>query len=270
MQSNYKSFLLAIASALLICAGMPMLHAQESASDEKKPESENKAEESPLSQIKKINETTYQLGEVLIDRKNRTISFPAEAEITNAEQLDQVNAVEYVVVTNMGKIHETLFVTTARPIHINIAFKLLGYRENKSLFREFVDNFPTDKYQATSEEDKARSYFTTTVSWTDPETKEIHSHNLNDLLITEETNKTFAEDKVKWSYGGSFVHQGKFVAEMNNDIISILTDRGAVANYVGKNGEQGMIWLPVSEKLPSQGTKVTITITPDFPAETKK
>lgn len=254
----------------MIFASMPVLHAQENASDEKVADSENKAEESPLPKIKKINETTYQIGEVLIDRKNRTISFEAEAEITEAGQLEQVNSVEYVVVTNMGKIHEALFVTTARPLHVNIAFKLLGYRENKSLFREFAGNFPTEKYQTTSDEDKARSYFTTTVSWKDPKTDKTQTHNLNDLLISEETKKTFAEDKVKWSYGGSFVHQGKFVAEIQNDIIAILTDRGAVANYMGKNGEQGMIWLPVTEKLPSQGTKVTITITPDFPADIKK
>jgi hypothetical protein len=275
MQSNDNSYPLAIASALLICGAMPLIHAQEDSAHDNEPTDKpalsdgSKEPASPLPKIKRINETTYQIGEILIDKKNRTISFDAEAEITKAGDLQEVNSIEYVVVTNMGKIHEALFVTTARPIHLNIAFKLLGYKENKSLFREFNGNFPTEKYQTTSEEDKARSYFTTTVSWTDPETKKSHSHNLNDLLITEETKKTFAEDKVKWSYGGSFIHQGKFAAELNNDLIAILTDRAAVANYVGKNGEQGMIWLPVSEKLPIQGTKVKLTITPDFPIDQK-
>lgn len=259
MRATIKSFSLAITSVLLTCASMPVLHAQKNAvlADEANEDA------SPLSQLKKINETTYQLGEVIIDKKNRTISFPAEAEITAAGDLEEVDSVEYVVVTDAGKIHETLFVTKARPIHLNIAFKLLGYKENKSLFREFEGNFPTDKYQITSEEDKAKSYFTTTVSWTDLQTKEMHSHNLNDLLFTAETKKTFAQDKVKWSYGGSFIHQGKFAAEISNDLIAILTDRAAVANYVGKNGEQGTIWLPVTEKLPAKGTIVTITITPD-------
>lgn len=262
-----KSSLLPFASSLLICAGMPVIHAQENTVPEK--ETSNEAA-SPLSQLKKINETTYQLGEVVIDKKNRTISFEAEAEITAAGDLQEVNSVEYVVVTNMGKIHESLFVTTARPIHLNIAFKLLGYKENKSLFREFAGNFPTDKYQATSNEDKAKSYFTTTVSWTDPKTKKTQSHNLNDLLTTEETKKTFTQDNVKWSYGGSFIHQGAFAAELNNDLIAILTDRAAVANYVGKDGEQGTIWLPVTDKMPAKGTKVTLTITHDFPIEPKK
>ncbi len=280
MQPSLKSVKLATASLLLICGAIPVLHAQEDKLTEKvtnqdsdsKPNATDdaKQEASPLSQLKKINETTYQIGEVTIDKKNRTISIEAEAEITDAGDLEQVNAVEYVVVTNEGKVHESLFITTARPIHFNIAFKLLGYRENKSLFREFNGNFPTEKYQTSSDEDIARSYFTATVSWTDPETNKTIKHNLNDLLMTDETKKTFAEDNVKWSYGGSFIHQGRFAAEFNNDLIAILTDRAAVTNYVGKNGEQGMIWLPVSKKMPRQGTKVTITITPDFTAETKK
>ncbi len=246
----------------------PFIYAQEDTNKKETPE-EAKSNTSSMPQIKKINETTYQIGNVLIDKKKRSISFDAEAEITQTDQLEQVNSVEYVVVTNEGKIHETLFITKASPLHINIAFKLLGYRENKSLFREFVNNIPTEKYQTSPEEDKAKSYFSTTVSWKDPETQKLHSHNLNDLLITQDTNKTFAEDKVKWSYGGSFVHQGKFAADLTHNVIAILTDRSAIANYVGKNGEQGMIWLPVSKKLPRQGTAVTLTITQELPTDSK-
>ena len=257
----------------MIGAGMPVLHAQDPTATEKVTNKDGIAEAGPadgptadpdpLSQLKKINATTYQLGEVTIDKKKRTISFEAEAEITK-------EIVEYAIVTPAGKIHEALFITNARPIHFNIAFKLLGYKENKSLYKVFVDNFPTEKYQAATDEEKTKSFFTTTISWTDKKTKKTHSHNINDLIKNSQTEQTLTLDKAKWSYGGSFVHHGKFVAEMNNDLIAIFTDRGAVANYAGKGREDDTLWLPVTEKMPVQGTKVTITITPDFPANKKK
>ena len=257
--------------SLAIAANPASLSAQDKPADgtpAEKPASENPAKPSDaLSKIKKINDSQYQLDKVIIDKMKRTISFEAEAEIVNAKDLTEVNSVEYVVVTPQGKTHETLFVTEARPLHLNIAFKLLGYKENKSLFRVFKGNFPTKEYQKTSDADKAKSYFTTTISWKDSKTGKTQSQDLNDLLITAYTKKSFREEGVKWSYGGSFLHQGKFAAEINNDLISILTDRGAVANYVGKNGEDGDIWLPVTEKLPAKGTKVTITISPSFPQD---
>jgi len=57
---------------------------------------------------------------------------------------------------------------------------------------------------------------------------------------------------------------------MNNDLIAILTDRGAVANYASEGREDDTLWFPITEKMPVKGTKVTITITPDFPADKKK
>ncbi len=254
-----KPFNLAIMSSLMISAGLPLLHAQEPKDNKK----DGIAEADPLSQLKKINESTYQLGEVTIDKKKRTISFEAETEITK-------DIIEYAIVTPAGKIHESLFITNARPIHFNIAFKLLGYKENKSLFKVFVNNFPTENHQAATEEEKTKSFFTATISWTDKETNKTHSHNINELIKNTQTEKTMADTKAKWSYGGSFIHHGKFVAEMNNDLIAIFTDRGAVANYAGDGREDDTLWFPITEKMPVKGTKVTITITPDFPADKKK
>ncbi|MEZ7955746.1 MAG: YdjY domain-containing protein [Rubritalea sp.] len=273
MPSYQKPSNLAIVSSLMMSAGLPVLHAQEPAATNKtsnkigaveaNPADGPEADADQLSELKKINATTYQLGEFTIDKKQRTISFEAETEITK-------EIIEYAIVTPAGKIHESLFITNARPIHFNIAFKLLGYKENKSLYKVFVNNFPTNKNQPATDEEKTKSFFTTTISWTDKETKKTHHHNINELIMNVQTEKTMASNKAKWSYGGSFIHQGKFVAEMNNDLIAIFTDRGAVANYAGDGREDDTLWFPITEKMPVKGTKVTITITPDFPADKKK
>jgi len=214
-------------------------------------------------EIRKINDTTYRIGDISIDKKKRSISFEATAEITEA-------LVEYAIVAPEGKIHEALFVTKARPLHLNIAFKLLGFKENKSLYRHFVDDLPTAEYQTASDEAKQLSYFTINIGWIDKVTRQKRSCNINELIRNAQTEKTIPLEKEQWSYGGSFIHQGAFVAELNNDLIAIFTDRGAVANYSGKGREDDTLWHPVTEKMPAFGTKVTITITPEFPTKEKQ
>jgi len=214
--------------------------------------------------IKKIDATTYQLGEITIDTKQRTMSFSATTEITE-------NLLEYILVNPEGKVHESLFITKASPTNLNVAFKLLGYQENKSLFREFVDGLPTESFQEASDEQKKQSFFKINVSWTDPETKKKHTHNINELVINNQTDTPLgtAESKGKWSYGGSFIYNGKYVAELNRDIIAVFTDRGAVANFTGKGREDDTLWYPHKEKTPAYGTQVTLTITPEFSTKKK-
>jgi len=160
----------------------------------------------------KVNATTYRLGVIEIDTKKRSISFDATTEITE-------NLIEYILVNPEGKIHESLFVTNASPTNLNIAFKLLGFQENKSLFREFVNDLPTETFQEASDEQKAESYFKIDVSWLDPKSNKPISHNINELIINEQTKETIgtAESTAKWSYGGSFIHKGQFIAELNRE-----------------------------------------------------
>lgn len=256
---------------MIAVTGLPISQAQETPtkkiSESNNPEAKidpvvaPEKTDNPLQKLRKINDTTFQLGEITINKKDRSIKFDAEAEIIT-------ELIEYVLVTNQGKVHEALFITKARPIHLNIAFKLLGYKENKSLFREFVNNFPTDKYQTATEEEKAKSLFITEVSWIDDKTKKMVTYNLNDLIFNVRTKKTM-DKNAAWSYGGSFMHQGNYVAEFNNDLIAIYTDRGAVANYAGEGREDDTLWHPVSDKMPARGTKVTLKITPNFPVDGK-
>ena len=212
----------------------------------------------------KVNATTYRLGVIEIDTKKRSISFDATTEITE-------NLIEYVLVNPEGKTHESLFITNASPTNLNIAFKLLGFQENKSLFRKFVNDLPTETFQEASDEQKAESYFKIDVSWLDPKSNKTISHNINELIINEQTKETIgtAESTAKWSYGGSFIHKGQFIAELNRDIIAVFTDRSVVANYTGKGRDDDTLWFPLTKKVPTSGTKVKLTITPEFPIKKK-
>ncbi len=251
MWSCYKpsKFAIAASCAAVLHVGVCSLLAQEVVDQQPK-------------SLEKINESTYKLGEITMDTKLRTISFHATSEITD-------KLIEYVLVNPEGKIHEALFITKARPINLNIAFKLLGYKQNKSLFREFINDLPTERYQTATDQEKAHSYFTISINWTDTETKKRYKYNINELIQNTRTEKTLDQAKNKniWSYGGSFMHQGKFAAELNHDIIAIFTDRTSLANYAGKGKEDDTLWFPVTHKMPAYGTTVNIVLTPQFPSK---
>ena len=73
---------------------------------------------SSLPEIKKLDDGRYAFGDVLLDREARTLELPG---ISN-----QVNGlVEYGLVHEGGKIHESLFRTNVRPQIIHAAFLLL-------------------------------------------------------------------------------------------------------------------------------------------------
>lgn len=253
-------------TSMVIGQDSPTIQAKDKTMAEKEPTSNGSSPQSSIKkpELVKINATTYKLGEIKIDTKLRTISFDAVTEITE-------NLIEYVLVNPEGKIHEALFVTNASPTNLNIAFKLLGYQENKSLFKEFVNDLPTETFQEASDEQKAESYFKIDVSWIDAETKKLVTHNINELIINDQTKTALgtAQSKTKWSYGGSFVHKGQFIAELNRDIIAIFTDRSAVANFTGKGRDDDTLWFPLTSKVPAFGTKATLVITPEFPAKKK-
>ncbi len=263
------SFITHIRSTAALSAALIMpLTAQEPNADEPNDKEKSGTPTNPALVKKtgliKINATTFQLGEITIDTKQRSINFPATAEITD-------NLIEYLLVNPEGKVHESLFVTKASPTHLNVAFKLLGFQENKSLFKTVVNGLPTHKFQDVSDEQKAQSYFKVEVSWTDPKSNKSVTHNLNTLIINEQTKSPLgtAQDTGKWSYGGSFISDGRFVAELNRDIIAVFTDRSAVANFAGTGRDDDSLWFPATEKLPVFGTKVKLILTPEFPAKKK-
>ena len=68
--------------------------------------------------IREVSPGIYQLGEVRIDKAQRTISFRARLN------LDQ-GPMEYFLVTSWGKTHESILKTDTEPFRIHLAMLLI-------------------------------------------------------------------------------------------------------------------------------------------------
>ena len=69
--------------------------------------------------IERISEGVMKVGEVTLDKNRMTVSFAGSINMDHGEM-------EYLLVEDGGKTHESLLVTKAQPFHIHIAMLLLG------------------------------------------------------------------------------------------------------------------------------------------------
>lgn len=191
--------------------------------------------------IERVSPGVFRLGDILIDKKNRSISFPAMVNMDKG-------LLEYLLVHSGGKTHESLFRTKVQPYDLQIAFLLLGF--------EGTDD-PL-KFQGAPEKPKGESVGI------------MISYNKNDgkavTVRPEEWIVKKIQDKPKdvgvidWIYSGSIIVEGKFLAQQDGSIIAIFRDPVALVDNASPGGESDEVWFVKEGAVPPVGTPVTIEI----------
>ena len=202
----------------------------------------------------------FEVGLVTFHQKSREISFPAELNMREGP-------LEYAIVHENGKIHESLLHTKTRPFHVNIALKLLGYKESKELFPILDEDYrPTGKFPKVPEATKVAARASIHLEWKDDEGKK-RTATLNELVTHTTTNKPL--DPKPWVYGGSYIHDSVFQAEAAGDIVALFTNNASLFNWSGRDGQLDDVWLPTTKRLPAVGTKFSVIIKPFVQAKPK-
>ena len=78
---------------------------------------------------KKVGENLYRIGAVTVDAKLRAVAFPAKVN-----QL--VGLIEYAIVTETGKVHESFLSTKVKPSDIHAGVLLLGVKMPAKVYVE--------------------------------------------------------------------------------------------------------------------------------------
>ena len=231
---------LALASAFPLLGGLVL------AQDGKKPGAE-------VPPVRDLGNGKFEVGLVTFHQKTREINFPAEVNM-------QEGALEYAVVHQNGKIHEAILITKARPFHVNIALKILGYKESKELFPILGEDFrPTGKFPKVPEEIRNAARAEIHLQWKNKDGK-VQAATLNDWITHTVTKKPLAPKP--WVYGGSYVHENSFQAEASGDIVALFTNNASLFNWPGRDGNLDDVWIPTTARVPKVGTSVTVTIKP--------
>jgi len=173
-----------------------------------------------------------QFGLVTVSPSQRTVSFPAVVNMV-------AGPMEYLVVHQNGKLHESILATEAQPAQIHAAALLLHRSTNLS---------PV-------------------------EIRVIHGAKTNQAAAVI---RCILDDRPfspkPWNYLGSRIAEGTFLAQRHGSIITIRSDPDALIESPDSRRDQDDIWQPMAANLPEVGEAVTVQLRflPEPPAEKPK
>jgi len=250
--SYYRSFVMCFAVAT------GLLHADPAEKDRAPVEPQNlpapdQGVPPSASPVKELDADRVQVGEVILNKKTREIRFPAEVNMRDGEIL------EFAIVHANGKIHESLLVTQVGAIDLNVAFKLLRYQESPEFYAEWERSGAlSNRFPEVKPEVKEAARIDIGVEWQDE--GKTRTAKINEWIAHGTTGETMPADP--WVYGGSMVYKGSYLAQSTGDIAAIFITNAALINYSGKDNKSDEVWFPFPKRVPAEGTKVTVIITP--------
>jgi hypothetical protein len=176
---------------------------------------------------------TMKIGEVAIDRANRTATFPAKINARDG-------VIEYGLVHATGKRHEALLVTEAQPRDIHLACLLLG---GGSASRPPAEVRVEVQWETNGPPRKLP---------------------LEDLIAFSkghpegESGGSLAPGA--WTYTGSQVDAAGFVASREGSIISLIHDDAALVNNPRPSREDDTLHVPNAKAMPPLEAAVRVVL----------
>jgi hypothetical protein len=185
-----------------------------------------------FSAVAATNEVAVSFGDVKADARARTISFPATVN-------QRSGAIEYLVVHETGKVHESLFRTTVQAQQIHLAALLLSEKNTNAVAEK--PQFKEPSIQ---------------VIWKDGGKEKIV---VAEELILDKKKKG-PLGATKWAYRGSRVVDGVFLAQRDGSIIAVMEDRDALIDQATPEASDDENWEAAPDAMPPLKSEVLIRI----------
>ncbi|MCC6235843.1 MAG: hypothetical protein IT580_24620 [Verrucomicrobiales bacterium] len=186
------------------------------------------------------------LGRVTVDAQARSASFPARVNMTHG-------TVEYALVADYGKTHESLLVTDAAAVHVQSALLLLNLRATgtNAVRAEGALEVPVESAVAVR------------VAWDGAEGRV--TRRLEELvdLVSNAGGRTVVTGRLAtgpWLFSGSWVTPEGFGAHFDGSYFALIRDAIAVLNNPRGDAVDDEIHAPSVARLPALGAQVTVTL----------
>ena len=193
------------------------------------------------------------LGKITVDKEARTIQFPATVNLGEG-------TLEYLLVSDQGKTHESLFATKVSPFQLQVAMLLLGVQPPQEIKEIPPEQITRDSLKTTPEVKGDNIDILITLP---PSTQPIHAEEWIHNQLTQSTMATGP-----WIFTGSAIFQKRFLAQEEGSIVALVTDSVALINNPRPGHNDDTIWSVQKDKVPAVGTPVIITfqlLTPTHP-----
>ena len=199
-----------------------------------------KKEQTP--KIERVASGVYRIETILLDKNRNQVSFPAV--------VNQVHGlVEYGIVHENGKTHESLFRTKVRPIHLNFVLLLAKLKPAKG----FIENLWAEKPKPM---DVRAHTVAIDVSWDFNGSKGTAS--LGSFALNEKDDQPIGPSA--FVFTGSKFLGGDFQAESTGSILAVYADDTSMINSSDYDSNNDDVWYADKKALPSLETPVLITL----------
>jgi hypothetical protein len=217
-----------------------------------------------MERIKKLSEDEFELGEIRFNRKTREIRFPAQINLKQGEIL------EYAIVGETGKVHESLLRTKIKAFDLQIVLLLLRYQASaEHLFEGITDDEKKPQATGAAKQDKEEA-----------KPDAIENRIVFHVETTDGKNRVRMEDwifdkiekkaaaKRFWVFTGSEILPGGLRADLEGSLVAIYLDAGAMFNNPGEGNNNDDRWITNGENMPPVDTEVSVVLSlyqPDAP-----
>jgi hypothetical protein len=212
----------------------------------------------PLTQISR---DIFQLGGVRLDKSRKTVQFPAQLNMKD-------NVIEYLLVNARGKTYESLLRTDVEPYYIHLAMLLIGAKgapQTAALLNAPSQPFHINHPNAGTNSPPALAIqgdpVTIELAWQAADGRK--NLRAEDCIMNLAT-KTNAS-RGPWTYNGSRVIDGVFVAQRESSIVAMIDDIDAMVNNPRPGSDNDQIWEINSNLLPPTNTAVEVTFKLETP-----
>lgn len=190
--------------------------------------------------VQKIGPGLYSLGGIQIDKTARSITLPVKINMNKG-------LLEYLLVRDGGKTHESLFRTAVDPTQLQVAMLLLGAEgTNQPLSQQGDPDVP-----------KGEPVELTVNYFHDGKIVPVRPEG---WVARKDGDTPSASGPLQWVFTGSTVYNGRFMAQASGSIIAIYHDPVALFDNASPGGESDRIWFVNEAAVPPVGTPLTLTI----------
>lgn len=205
-----------------------------------------RGQEMPL--IQEIGPDTFSVGEVQLNKQLKTVTIPATVNMREGP-------LEYLLVGETGKTHESLLSSKVEPYHIHVAMLLIGARDTSSQAPPPPGRIDAEYLKKAPE--LQGDNVTVTLVWQRDGAEERTPANEWVLNHAEKAPMTAGP----WRYTGSGLSNGTFRAQVEGSMIALITDPAALINNPRPGRDDDRIWTARKEKIPPLETPLSVIIT---------
>jgi hypothetical protein len=189
------------------------------------------------SQIIKLEDGKYKLGNLLIDNDLKEITIPGKVNM-------QKGLIEVFAASPGGKLHETIIVLDIIPYHLQVALLLLGLT-------------PVDPNLFATEDDLGKhGQLKILVKCKVGEVEQLYRA---EELVWDLTNNQVMQ-QTNWIFRGSKIIEGIFVADKIKSLITTYNDPTTIIDNPLVTGKNDEVYQVNSNIVPPKGSEVEVII----------